>query len=100
MQTSRHSSTNIATKIANAEQLFTQLLILSNFPTPKEITSLSMSKDFRPIQRLVSSGFEMIIPLQRSLTVSLPINNNNSNNYQMSHHPFPQDLPTITGRSF
>jgi serine/threonine-protein kinase ATR len=51
-----------------------------------------MSADCRLLKRL-SANLEIIIPLQTSMTVSLPVS---SKNYA-SHIPFPNQLPTITG---
>lgn len=52
-----------------------------------------MSKDFRKLQKIVSLGVSLVIPLQSSLVVTLPA----SNTYLATHKPFPPDLPTIAG---
>lgn len=69
-----------------------QLLNLCNFDIPQaEKKRLAMSRDFPALVRLGKS--DLIIPLQESLTASLPpISSTDS-----VHQPFPSDVPTFAG---
>ncbi|KAJ3367313.1 serine/threonine-protein kinase M1, partial [Kappamyces sp. JEL0680] len=82
-----------------AEALTEGFLNLCNFPIPKEITKLSMSKDFKGLDRLVQSmTFRMIVPLQSSLTARIPSRSSGSELTRAeAHEAFPSDLPTIVG---
>ncbi|KAE9410202.1 hypothetical protein BT96DRAFT_913020 [Gymnopus androsaceus JB14] len=73
-------------------EMVNQLLQLCNFDIPQiEKKRLTMSKDFPSLAILGKS--DLIIPLQESLTASLPpISSPDS-----THKPFPSDAPTFAG---
>ncbi|KAI8929063.1 hypothetical protein BC831DRAFT_33247 [Entophlyctis helioformis] len=81
----------IETLVNEAQKLTDHLLNLCNYSIPREVQMMSMSKDFRPLQR--TAPLSMIIPLQSSMTVTLPA----SSHTLSTHKPFPNDLPTIEG---
>lgn len=67
-----------------------ELLALCDYHIDEE-KSLSMKKDF---PRLMALGHSpLIIPLQESLTASLPPNSSSSSS--ALHEPFPADTPTF-----
>lgn len=66
------------------------LINLCNYK--KEESKISISQDFRPLQRL-STDMDIIIPLQSSMTVALPTSKNDMEN----HEPFSTDIPMISG---
>jgi len=69
-----------------------QLLNVCNFQVPPKENILSMSKEFRMLQRM--TPLDLIVPLQSTLIPTLP-----SSNHDMgSHKPFPNELPTINGK--
>lgn len=67
-----------------------QLLALCDHPVRDEKKNLNMSKDFPGLYRLAPS--QLIIPLQESLTASLPPTSSSSDTV---HQPFPSDPPTF-----
>lgn len=69
--------------------LSTQLLILSNYDIRQDDRILSLRVYFPALEKLAPS--RLILPLQNSMTVSLP-----SSNAEEFHHPFPVDAPTFT----
>ncbi|KAJ3201378.1 hypothetical protein HDU82_008154 [Entophlyctis luteolus] len=69
-----------------------QLLVLCNYNIQGKVTMLNMSRDFRNLKRL--APLKMIIPIQKTLTVTLPADGSASN---AAHRPFPFDPPTIEG---
>jgi serine/threonine-protein kinase ATR len=77
--------------IQQMQRLADQLLLLCTHKVARQQNSLSMSRDFRTLLRM--TPLDVILPLQSSLTVTLPIT---SFNYP-SHSPFAQNLPTIQG---
>lgn len=80
-------------KIQHAEKLTDGFMNLCDFPVPKEITKLSMSRDFRSLYTLVAdSNVATIIPLQSSLIPTLP-----TSDTKEAHRPFVQDLPIMNG---
>lgn len=82
--------TNVPILIASSVAMATELLRLCDFPIKDDgLKSLSMSKDIPNLARLVPSP--LIIPLQESMTVSLPTTSSS----QSVHQPFPPDIPTI-----
>ncbi|KAL5033391.1 hypothetical protein BDV3_000378 [Batrachochytrium dendrobatidis] len=85
------SGCNIESLVMEAQKLTDQLLHLCNFAIPRDVSSISMSKDFRTLQRM--TPLSMIIPLQSSMNAML----STSNQSAASHNPFPNDLPTIQG---
>ncbi|KAI0700624.1 hypothetical protein BC835DRAFT_1404834 [Cytidiella melzeri] len=64
-----------------------ELLALCNLGVKDDKKSLSMSRDFPSLQKLAPS--ELIIPLQESLTASLPP----TAALSRDHEPFPSDAP-------
>ncbi|KAI9146005.1 hypothetical protein BKA69DRAFT_1024549 [Paraphysoderma sedebokerense] len=84
-------SRNIELLISQANKFVDQLLALSNFAVPKSQSIISLSKEFRTLQRLVP--VDLVIPLQEYLAVALPVSVENFKN----HNPFASNLPTIAG---
>jgi serine/threonine-protein kinase ATR len=68
-----------------------ELLALCDHPVDENKSTLSMSKDFPRLNRLGCS--ELIIPLQESLTVTLPP----PSSVESNHQPFPLNTPTFKG---
>jgi serine/threonine-protein kinase ATR len=68
-----------------------ELLALCDHPVDENKSTLSMSKDFPKLNRLGCS--ELIIPLQESLTVTLPP----PSSVESTHQPFPLNTPTFKG---
>lgn len=68
-----------------------ELLALCDYPVGNEKSTLNMSKDFPRLARLGRS--ELIIPLQESLTASLPP----TSSMESVHQPFAMDAPTFEG---
>ena len=80
-------------KIQHAEKLTDGFMNLCDFPAPKEIMKLSMTRDFRSLYTLVAdSNVATIIPLQSSLIPTLP-----TSETKEAHRPFVQDLPIMNG---
>ncbi|GAA6005621.1 hypothetical protein JCM10207_005273 [Rhodosporidiobolus poonsookiae] len=71
-------------------KLVDQLLNLCNFPITGKTDSLSLKKTFPNLYRTTPT--KLIIPLQSSLTVTLPSDNSQS----ASHKPFPASLPVFS----
>ncbi|KAJ3131138.1 hypothetical protein HK100_006742 [Physocladia obscura] len=80
----------ILKKVQEGIALCEQLLNLCNFQIVGKESSLSMAKDFRALKRM--APLQMIVPIQKTLTVTLPDDSRPSNS---SHRPFPFDPPTI-----
>ncbi|KAI8902434.1 hypothetical protein BC833DRAFT_639508 [Globomyces pollinis-pini] len=91
--TFRQLDPQLVSKIQYAEAFVDQLLNLCNFPSGKDVSMLSMSRDFRKLQKMAALGNGMIVPLQSSLTVTLPTGSYSAS----SHKPFANDLPRIIG---
>ena len=75
-----------------------QLLNLSNFPAPSKGTApkvLSISSEFSVLRRL--APIPLIVPLQSSMTVSLPEKGGLQEEHVKNHQAFSHDLPTIKG---
>ena len=73
----------------------TELLRLCDYPVRDEsVKSLSMSGDVPTLSKLTPSL--LIIPLQESMTVSLPATSSS----QSTHQAFPPNAPTIAGTIF
>lgn len=68
-----------------------ELLALCDYPVDDNRSTLSMIKDFPRLNRLGCS--ELIIPLQESLTVTLPP----PSSEESTHQPFPLNTPTFKG---
>ncbi|WFD29686.1 non-specific serine/threonine protein kinase [Malassezia sp. CBS 17886] len=85
------ASRDAAHAIRAFERLSSELLALCEFPVGRE-TALSMQRHFPALQAAVHSA-ELILPLQTSITVTLPPNNA----VDQQHRPFPPSPPTILG---
>ncbi|KAF7326051.1 hypothetical protein MKEN_00456000 [Mycena kentingensis (nom. inval.)] len=85
--------TNIASMVAESELFMRRLLDLCEYTIADndDVARLSMKKTFPELYRLGNSN--LIIPLQESLTASLPPTSSLSS----EHQPFPPDLPTFQG---
>ena len=68
-----------------------ELLALCDHFVDENKTTLSMSKDFPRLKAMANSS--LIIPLQESLTASLPP----ASSDESTHRPFPLDVPTFKG---
>lgn len=82
---------NVVPLIESAERLSTELLNLCDFHVHKE-TALSMQRQFPALLAAVQMT-PLILPLQSSLNVILPPNNQVTD----THRPFPTRLPMIQG---
>ena len=71
-------------------QLADQLLSLCNYNVPVNIQTISLKSEFRILQRMVP--LELIIPIQSSFLVNIPLNPNDA-----KHEPFVEYQPTIAG---
>lgn len=80
---------DVARVIDAFEQLSSELLHLCEYHVGKE-TTLSLAKHFPALLAAVK-GTPLILPLQSSITVTLPPNDAVS----QTHRPFPSDAPTI-----
>ncbi|KAJ3270791.1 serine/threonine-protein kinase M1 [Terramyces sp. JEL0728] len=89
----RHVQPPLISIVQQFESTIDQLIQLCNFPIPDGKSKLSMSKDFRKLQKIVSLGPGIMIPLQSSLTVTLPGPKQSLN----THNPFNSELPLIIG---
>ena len=69
-----------------------QLLALCDHHVDESKFTLSMSRDFPHLRNLGKSA--LIIPLQESLTASLPP----TPAAEQTHYPFPLDTPTFQGQ--
>jgi serine/threonine-protein kinase ATR len=69
-----------------------ELLGLCDYQLRDDKRSLSMRRDFPRLYALAPS--RLIIPLQESLTASLPPSSSSS----ADHQPFPVDLPVFQGK--
>ncbi|KAJ3311720.1 serine/threonine-protein kinase M1 [Boothiomyces sp. JEL0838] len=89
----RHVQPPLISIVQQFESTIDQLIQLCNYPITDGKTKLSMSKDFRKLQKIVSLGPGIMIPLQSSLTITLPDRHQSIN----SHNPFNSELPLIVG---
>ncbi|KAJ3317785.1 serine/threonine-protein kinase M1 [Boothiomyces sp. JEL0866] len=89
----RHVQPPLISIIQQFESTVDQFIQLCNYPIPNGKSKLSMSKDFRKLQKIVALGPGIMIPLQSSLTVTLPGRNQPVSN----HNPFNSELPLIIG---
>jgi serine/threonine-protein kinase ATR len=71
--------------------MINELLHLCNSKGDDERKSYSMSQHFPKLRDLGHS--DLLIPLQESLTVTLP----SSSSAEATHQPFPIDAPTFKG---
>ena len=91
-QSNPHSNRNHVSKlITTCLAMTNELLALCDYPVDDNKSTLSMSKDFPRLNRLGCS--ELIIPLQESLTVTLPP----PSSVELTHQPFPLNTPTFKG---
>lgn len=78
--------------IERTQKMAEELLKLCEYPVGKEIKTLSMQQNFPRLAALATN--ELIIPLQDSISVSLPADNLAN----PQHLPFDTDLPRISGK--
>ncbi|ORY51967.1 hypothetical protein BCR33DRAFT_404224 [Rhizoclosmatium globosum] len=76
--------------IKEGVSLCEELLNLCNYPINSKETILTMNRDFPILKRM--SNLNMILPIQKTLTVTLPSDGSVS---KSNHLPFPFDAPTI-----
>ncbi|KAL1690090.1 hypothetical protein GGG16DRAFT_56461 [Schizophyllum commune] len=81
----------LAKTIASSELMTTNLLRVCEYGVNKATSSLSLSKQFPELNKIGHSN--LIIPLQESMTASLPP----ASGDDASHKPFPDELPTFNG---
>lgn len=94
IQNNPHSNRDQVIKLVNESISMTnELLNLCDYPVVENRTLLSMAKEFPKLKALGRSN--MIIPLQESLTASLPP----ESTAESTHVPFPLDAPTFHGLS-
>lgn len=74
-------------------RLVDQLLAMCNYPISGKIDTLSLKKTFPLLWKAAPT--KLIIPLQSSLTVSLPYDVSQA----ATHKPFPDNLPVFQGGS-
>lgn len=72
-------------------RLVDQLLALCNFPITGKVDTLSLKKTFPQLYK--TAPCKLIIPLQSSLTVSLPFDASHA----AAHKPFSDSLPVFQG---
>jgi serine/threonine-protein kinase ATR len=86
--------TGVSKLVAECTSMTNQLLDMCDFPVGEEAKTLSMQKHFPRLFRLGRS--DLIIPLQESLTASLPP----TSSLESDHQPFPPNAPTFAGQFF
>ncbi|EMD40504.1 hypothetical protein CERSUDRAFT_44292 [Gelatoporia subvermispora B] len=84
-----HNVNEVSTLIGYSLRMTEELLGLCDHPIRDEKKMLAMSKDFPGLYRLAPSL--LMIPLQESLTASLPPSSSSG----AIHPPFPLDAPTF-----
>jgi serine/threonine-protein kinase ATR len=95
-------STHVPGLINASVAMVNGLLALCDFPPPDiprnagpdARVTLSMKRDIPQLARLIPSP--LIVPLQESLTATLPPTSSTVNSH---HQPFPQNLPTFHSKS-
>ncbi|GAA5857265.1 hypothetical protein JCM8547_009406 [Rhodosporidiobolus lusitaniae] len=87
--TSRGQSSNVSILVDEGLKLVDQLLNLCNHPINGKVDTLSMKKTFPGLYKTAPTS--LIIPLQSSLTVSLPFDSS----HVATHKPFPPNLPVF-----
>ena len=93
LQNNPHNrQSQVATLINQSQAMTKELLALCDHFVDENKTTLSMSKDFPRLKALGNSS--LIIPLQESLTASLPP----ASSDESTHQPFPLDVPTFKGQ--
>jgi len=92
-QNNSHNQRNTVSKLVQQSLSMTnELLSLCDQHIDDGKYTLSMSKDFPTLKRI--GRCDLIIPLQESLTASLPP----TPETESTHHPFPLDAPTFHGK--
>ncbi|KAI9332338.1 hypothetical protein BDR26DRAFT_645605 [Obelidium mucronatum] len=86
----RQASPSKTNLIKEGRMLCDELLSLCNYPIQGKEMQLNMARDFPVLKRM--TDLNMIIPIQKTLTVTLPSNGSVST---ATHQPFPFDPPTI-----
>jgi len=93
LQSNPHNRHGKVAMLINESQAMTkQLLALCDHFVDENKTTLSMGKDFPRLKAMGDSS--LIIPLQESLTASLPP----ASSDESTHQPFPLDVPTFKGQ--
>ncbi|KAJ7688699.1 hypothetical protein B0H17DRAFT_938064 [Mycena rosella] len=82
--------TGVSKLVAECTSMTNQLLHMCDYPVGDEVKTLSMQKHFPKLFKLGRS--DLIIPLQESLTASLPP----TSSLESDHQPFPPNAPTFT----
>lgn len=82
-------SANVAALIEEGLKLVQELLLLCDYHITGKVDTMSLKKSFPILFNLLPA--QIIIPLQNSLTVSLPFDAS----LAASHKPFPDNLPTF-----
>ncbi|GAA5955223.1 hypothetical protein JCM3765_003250 [Sporobolomyces pararoseus] len=82
-------SPNVAALIDEGLKLVQELLLLCDYHITGKVDTMSLKKSFPDLYNLLPA--QIIIPLQNSLTVSLPFDASQA----ASHKPFPDNLPTF-----
>lgn len=79
-------------------EMTNELLALCDYPIGDDFQkNLSMKKDFKSLSKLGHS--RLIIPLQESLTATLPPTSSNLR-AAAAHQPFPVNTPTFDGKPY
>ena len=93
---------HVSTLINASLAMVNGLLTLCDFPAPEPPrnapearATLSMKRDIPQLGKLMPSP--LIVPLQESLTATLPPTSSTINSH---HHPFPSNLPTFNRNPF
>ncbi|KAI0053695.1 hypothetical protein FA95DRAFT_478808 [Auriscalpium vulgare] len=88
---SRNQSSAVPRLINECMAIVNQLLALCDYPIKDNSKlAMSMKKELPNLMKLAPS--RLIIPLQESLTASLPPTSSSDS----QHQPFPQEIPTFT----
>ena len=90
-----NAKTQVPSLISQTLSMTNELLALCDYHIDEEKKSLSMKRDFPRLMDLGRSS--LIIPLQESLTASLPPTSSSSSS--VSHEPFPSNSPTFESKS-
>ena len=85
-------SGGLETVISDIIKLTDNLLNLCNFPLGARQNTLSISKDFRNLQRM--TPVRIIIPVTATMTVTLP-SSTKKRGLEYNYQPFPTNPPTI-----
>ncbi|EPQ30215.1 uncharacterized protein PFL1_02331 [Pseudozyma flocculosa PF-1] len=78
--------------VTGSQSLAKELLRLCDYDVPRQTTVLSTDEQFPGLQNAAASC-ELLLPLQSSMTISLPSNNV----VTAEHRPFAPNLPMIAG---